>query len=295
MQVASRAVCALYWLHPLVWIAWRRLSLEAERACDDAVLREADGIGYADQLVALARRVGAGAPQPLLSMAGRSDLAMRVRALLDPRQARGRLGSSVPVPVIAAAALFVLVVAPLNAVARQEVPSLFSGLDLALLSAAQHGNVRDVSDLLLAGANVNARVPGDGSPLIVAARAGHRETVQTLLDAGANVDLPVRGDGNPLIMAALRGHRRIVELLLARGADPNRLVPEDETPLINASARGHLDIVRMLVERGADVNLGAWAGRSFERPDDEFRTPLNMAERGGHRDVAAYLRSRGAI
>jgi beta-lactamase regulating signal transducer with metallopeptidase domain len=49
----------VYWFHPLVWIAWRRLGLEAEHASDDAVLREADATAYADQLVALA-----GAPPP---------------------------------------------------------------------------------------------------------------------------------------------------------------------------------------------------------------------------------------
>ncbi len=53
----ARAVCAVYWFHPLVWIAWRQLALEAERACDDAVLGRSEATAYADQLVGLARRL----------------------------------------------------------------------------------------------------------------------------------------------------------------------------------------------------------------------------------------------
>jgi beta-lactamase regulating signal transducer with metallopeptidase domain len=41
----------VYWFHPLVWMAWRQLALEAERSCDDAVLRRSEGTVYADQLV----------------------------------------------------------------------------------------------------------------------------------------------------------------------------------------------------------------------------------------------------
>jgi uncharacterized protein (TIGR03435 family) len=89
----ARAVCAAYWFHPLVWIAWRRLALEAERSCDDAVLRRSEATAYADQLVGLARRLSAAQRSPLLAMANRADLATRVRAVLDGRQRRGRAGA----------------------------------------------------------------------------------------------------------------------------------------------------------------------------------------------------------
>jgi len=91
MQSIARAVTASYWLHPLVWLAWRRLVLEAERACDDAVLRRADPVAYADQLVTLAQHmVGR---RHALAMAGRGDLPARVRALLDRTQRRGPAGA----------------------------------------------------------------------------------------------------------------------------------------------------------------------------------------------------------
>ena len=38
MHVTARLVCALYWFHPLAWMANRQLALEAERACDDEVV-----------------------------------------------------------------------------------------------------------------------------------------------------------------------------------------------------------------------------------------------------------------
>ena len=33
-----------------MWVAWRRLSLEAERACDDAVLRHSEAAEYAAEV-----------------------------------------------------------------------------------------------------------------------------------------------------------------------------------------------------------------------------------------------------
>jgi beta-lactamase regulating signal transducer with metallopeptidase domain len=65
VQVLARIVCAMYWYHPLGWMAWRQVEVEAERACDDAVVRVGEPLQYADQLVALAERAVGRTRQPL--------------------------------------------------------------------------------------------------------------------------------------------------------------------------------------------------------------------------------------
>jgi bla regulator protein blaR1 len=120
--IATRIVSALYWFHPLVWIAWRRLGLEAERASDDAVLRESERTAYAQQLVTLAKERWRASAIPVLSMAGRSDLSARVAAVLDETQMRGRLGRVRAAVVLAAAGMLLAVVGPLRAQTTQVVP-----------------------------------------------------------------------------------------------------------------------------------------------------------------------------
>ena len=140
-HLTARVVCALYWFHPFVWMAWRRLCLESERACDDAVLRGGERTAYADQLVNLARRLVKSATQPTLSMASRSDLSARVSAVLDASQVRGRVGLLRGATIGAVAVIFLLAVSPLTAIGRpgnsrdglMPDPSASRGVDIPLL------------------------------------------------------------------------------------------------------------------------------------------------------------------
>jgi bla regulator protein blaR1 len=122
-QYMARIVAGLYWFHPLVWMAWRRLSLEAERACDDAVLRRSEATAYAQQLVLLAERLAGTATPPMVAMAACRDLSTRVRAVLDGAQARGRAGALPVTTAIVAAAVFIAAVAPLRAVRQVQARS----------------------------------------------------------------------------------------------------------------------------------------------------------------------------
>ena len=113
----GRVACALYWFHPLVWTAARRLRAESERACDDLVLScGARASDYADHLLDIVISVRHhGAPATAMPMARRRELEGRVLAILDPAVARigpGRLQSAALVAGIGALALSVAAMAP---------------------------------------------------------------------------------------------------------------------------------------------------------------------------------------
>src|SRR5262249_1013000 len=115
IQLAARATCIFYWFHPLVWVAFRRLSLEAEHAADDAVVRGAEHTEYAEQLILLAGRLSKAQTQAALGMANRSDLSVRISALLDGSLRRGRAGWRPTAGTLSVAFLVVLTLAPLRA------------------------------------------------------------------------------------------------------------------------------------------------------------------------------------
>jgi len=168
--LAARIACATYWFHPLVWIAWRRLRLEAERACDDAVVRVCDAAGYAEQLVGLASRLAPGTRLPLLSMATQSELAARVSSMLDPRQPRNRPAAlSQQITVAAALALLVIVTVPqlvrVSARTRQaaaESPNI--GEDVKVGGASLSGYLYDPFGRPLEGVELSVESLSFGAP-----------------------------------------------------------------------------------------------------------------------------------
>lgn len=116
----GRVACALYWFHPLVWTAARRLRAESERACDDLVLScGARASDYADHLLDIVISVRhQGAPATAMPMARRRELEGRVLAILDPAIRRigpGRAQSATMFVGIGALALSVAAMAPQRA------------------------------------------------------------------------------------------------------------------------------------------------------------------------------------
>ncbi|HYH07906.1 MAG TPA: ankyrin repeat domain-containing protein [Thermoanaerobaculia bacterium] len=297
LQLAARAACAVYWFHPLVWIAWRRFCLEAERACDDAVIDSCAPDAYATQLVTLARSMQRVRAVPALAMASRSRLALRIDAILDATQLRGRYSPSTAMAVgvvllallvsVAPARLIAAAAAPIANMVAYDEQDVDPNLGEALVKAAEAGDAQDVRRLLDAGLDINVIAVGDGTALIGAARGGQGHLIDFLVERGADPNLAAPGDGSPLIAAAREGYAEIVEQLLRAGAKIDQQVQGDENALMQGAWNGHVEVVRVLIEHGADVNA-----RAYE--DGVLRTPLRLARRGGHEDVVRMLVQAGA-
>jgi TonB family protein len=126
LWLVARVAVALYWFHPLAWLAAARFRREQERSCDDAVVRAGtEQSDYAKHLVDLARAVAhTGSYAAALGMAATSDLEQRVRALLDARRNRNGLSRRVCGAAVAAVVAAVLPLAALHGQASQTGASL---------------------------------------------------------------------------------------------------------------------------------------------------------------------------
>jgi beta-lactamase regulating signal transducer with metallopeptidase domain len=108
---------ALYWFHPLVWLAARGLRIERERACDDRVIAAgARPSEYAEHLLEIAHSLTARPATAFasLAMARASHLATRLLDVLDAHRCRDALTRRLALPGAAAAALFVFPIAALR-------------------------------------------------------------------------------------------------------------------------------------------------------------------------------------
>ena len=122
----------------------------------------------------------------------------------------------------------------------------------ALHWAGIRGHWRIFTELVAAGAPVDA-VGGDGgTPLHWACHHDRADMVVLILDAGADPAVQNRWGRTALHVAARRGCSAVAQLLLDRGADPGAVTREGWTPLHVAAMSGQDDMIPVLVAGGAD-------------------------------------------
>lgn len=115
-----------------------------------------------------------------------------------------------------------------------------------LLSAAESGDVKDVSQSLVYGAYVNAKNHDGATPLHFATLSGRKDVAELLIARGADINAREKHGGTPLYFAAVMGYKDVAELLIAKGAKLDTL---------NIAALwGNKDIAELLIAKGADAN-----------------------------------------
>lgn len=154
-----------------------------------------------------------------------------------------------------------------------------------LHSQAYGGHTDGVELLLEHGADIEAKHAYDMTPLVSSVRWDRIEVAQLLVEKGANVDATNTLGRTPLIISATEGYFELAKTFLDNGAD---LYIEDDnykrTALHFAALNGHLKIVDVLLRKGAHV----------DKKDAAGKTPLDYANRYGHKKVAKLLKSAGA-
>jgi protocatechuate 3,4-dioxygenase beta subunit len=95
-QLSARMACAIYWFHPLAWLAAWRMRVERESACDDWALATGQSPArYARILLDIAVQVSLrhSAPHSFsIAMVGRRGFERRIRAILAGPRRRGPVG-----------------------------------------------------------------------------------------------------------------------------------------------------------------------------------------------------------
>jgi beta-lactamase regulating signal transducer with metallopeptidase domain len=122
-RIATQIMCALYWFHPLVWMATRQIRETSERACDDCVLNA--GVApadYAQRLIDVLRSIPEGArpPRAAIAMALPNETEGRIKAVLTNGLNRRGVNRKWAVSGMLLALAIVLPISALRLAAKEE-------------------------------------------------------------------------------------------------------------------------------------------------------------------------------
>ena len=155
------------------------------------------------------------------------------------------------------------------------------------------------------------------TPLLVAAELDRGVAASVLIASGADVNAKINGDWTPLHSAALENAADIARMLLENGADVNAKDDDGDTPLHQAAVENAADAARVLLENGADVraktgehgwtplHTAAWKDAlevasllleydaHINAKTNDGDTPLHWANEEGHTEMQSLLRQHG--
>jgi beta-lactamase regulating signal transducer with metallopeptidase domain len=202
-QTFAAVAGALYWPHPGVWLAARRLREERELACDDCVLASGtDARSYASHLLEIAHSLSRDqAPAIAVSMAGPPQLEQRMTAMLDATRNRATPGAGrqalalataiILVTLLAAATMVAVPVDPGGSTESSPSASAARGLAAALAQVPTSAS--------LSAGTCQIRLTADGHRAHLTIRIDERSSygITIALDRAEGLEAILKGSGGP--------------------------------------------------------------------------------------------------
>jgi len=191
-----------------------------------------------------------------------------------------------------------------------------------LHAAAAAGDVPEISRLIAAGADREARDGNGRTPLHVAAFARQYDAARALMRRGSNPNALDAQRYDIVTIAAVADDLPMLQIAVQEGASARNITsPYDGTALIAAAHLGHDEVVKMLIKAGAPLdhvnNLG-WtaliesivlgdggsrhtetlsalvaAGANPNLADRQGATPLALARARGYPSMVQILERAG--
>jgi ankyrin repeat protein len=239
LQVIAQAI---FWFHPFVWWANKKIRAEREKCCDEMAIARlcAKAKEYSSAIVnILISEQESTRPVPTLAVAGPvKNIEERIKTIMKPGKKFYKRPSLI-------AATIILLLAVLT------VPTAL---------------------VLTAGAEEKSSTQKEKGAEPVAG-AAEDEKLERIKKFIARVDDINAGDTwgyTFLHRACMEDEKQVAELLIAKGADVNAKSVIGITPLHAAAGRGHKNIVELLLAKKANINA----------EDNQGATPLWYAKNG---------------
>jgi ankyrin repeat protein len=158
---------------------------------------------------------------------------------------------------------------------------------LDIFETAALGTATELEAMLTDAGAVSRRTHFGWTLLHMSAFGGNVATTELLLKKGAAIDARAGSKfrNTPLQTALLSSQYATAKILLEHGADALVRQSKGFTPMHEGAISGRIDILQLLLDHGAEINSVA----------DNGQTPLAEAIRGKHDDVAAWMKTKGAV